>query len=123
MKHWLLDARRTTPATLLNAGADEELSSGAVWLVSRHHPWIRAVGDFLARPQGNEYRLAEMRTVDYLRVRVVTVSRRLKLEAQANVLLQDLTPFVVQMSEPLVLTVLSVVEASDEIMVGTTAKF
>ena len=64
-----------------------------------------------------------MWTVDYLRVRVVTVSRRLKLEAQANVLLQDLTPFVVQMSEPLVLTVLSVVEASDEIMVGTTAKF
>ena len=54
---------------------------------------------------------------------MVTVSRRLKLEAQANVLLQDLTPFVVQMSEPLVLTVLSVVEASDEIMVGTTAKF
>jgi hypothetical protein len=46
--------------------------------VSEDPRWTRAMGDFLARPQGNEYRLAEMRTVDYLRVRVVTVSRCLK---------------------------------------------
>jgi len=42
-------AVETTPATSPNAGADEELSSGLVWLVSlvphglRHRPWTRAV--------------------------------------------------------------------------------
>ena len=55
--------------------------------------WTRAVGDPLASPQGNRCRFAEMRTVDYLRVRAVTASRRLKQAEQVNVLLQDLTPF------------------------------
>jgi len=43
----------TSPATSLNAGADEELGSGFVSLalpVSRHRPWTRAVGGHLACP-------------------------------------------------------------------------
>lgn len=65
-------------------GAQEVVRSGrsiSQRAVSEDLRWTHAVVDHLARPQGNEYRLAEMRTVDYLRVRVVTVSRRLKLEA------------------------------------------
>ena len=65
-------AVETVPATSLNAGEDEELSPGLVWLVpsvSHHRPWTCAVS-----------------------VHAVTVIYRLTQAKQGDVWLQDPTP-------------------------------